>query len=84
MLCRSLPETIRDKTLQWGVADLSVGRAVRDNATAVREVVEQAAGAAVGGVHRAQEAPGLREQLAHGGGAKLHEVCAAMHAPEVG
>ena len=48
------------------------------------EVVEQAAGGAVRGVHRAQEAPGLRQQLAHGGRPQLREVGAPVNGSEVG
>jgi outer membrane lipoprotein SlyB len=49
-----------------------------------REVVEQAAGGAVGGVHGAEEAPGLGKQLAHGGGSQLRKVGAAVDGAEVG
>ena len=46
-------------------------------------MVEQAAGRAVGGVHGAQEPPGLGQQLAHGGGAQLRKVGAAVDGAEV-
>ena len=47
------------------------------------EVEEEAAGGAIGRVHRAHEAPGVRQQLAHGRRAQLQEVRAAVDAPEV-
>ncbi len=47
------------------------------------EVEEEAAGGAIGRVHRAHEAPGVRQQLAHGRRAQLLEVRAAVDAPEV-
>ena len=46
-------------------------------------MAEQAAGRAVGRVHRAQEAPGLRQQFAHGRRAQLREVRAAVDRAEV-
>ena len=55
----------------------------RDDATCGGEVTQQAAGRAIGRVHRAQEAPGLRQQLAHRCGAQLRKVRAAMDRPEV-
>ena len=54
-----------------------------DDAACGGEVTEQSAGRAVGCVHRAQEAPGLRQELAHGGGAQLCKVGAAVDRPEV-
>ena len=47
-------------------------------------MVEQSAGCAVGGVHWAEEAPGLREQLAYGGGAHLAEEGSSVDTAEVG
>ena len=47
------------------------------------EVVEQATGGTVWGVHWTEESPGLREQLAHGGGAHLAEEGSPMHTAEV-
>ena len=46
-------------------------------------MVEQAAGGSVGGVHGAQEPPGLRQQFAHCGGAQLSKVGAAVDGAEV-
>ena len=46
-------------------------------------MVEQAAGGPIGGVHRAQEAPGVGQQLAHGRGAHLGEEGAPVNGPEV-
>ena len=47
------------------------------------QVQQQAAGRPVGRVHRAHEAPGVRQQLAHGRRAQLLEVGAAVDAAEV-
>lgn len=67
-----------------GVLDIlgAVGRR-RNDAACSGEVTQQAAGRAVGRVHRAQEAPGLRQQLTHGRGAQLRKVRAAVDCPEV-
>lgn len=44
-------------------------------------MVEQTTGGAVRGVHRTQEAPALRQQLAHSGGAHFSEIGATVHRP---
>lgn len=65
---------------------LDILRAVggsRNNATCGGEVTKQAARRAIRRVHRAQEAPGLRQQLAHRCGAQLRKVRAAVDRPEV-
>lgn len=56
---------------------------LRDHLAHGRQVVHQTAGLPVGGVHRAQEAPGLRQQPAHCGGPHLGEVGASVHAAEM-
>ena len=55
-----------------------------DNTAHGRQVVQQATGGPVWGVHRAQEAPGLGHELAYGGGAKLCKVGAPVNGPEMG
>ena len=49
-----------------------------------RHVVHEAAGLSVRGVDGTQEAPGLWQQLAHGGSPHLGEGCPSVHAAEVG
>lgn len=68
-----------------GVLDVlgAVGR-LRDDATGGGQVTKQAAGSAVGRVHGAQEAPGLRQKLPHCRRAQLREVGAPVNRPEVG
>lgn len=52
--------------------------------TVGRHVVHEAAGLSVGGVHGAQEAPGLGQQTTYGGGPHLGKGCPSVHAAEVG
>ncbi len=59
-----------------------VGRPVDDSARR-RQVVEQSARTAVGRVHRTQETPRVRFQLAHVRAARLHERGATVHGPKV-
>ena len=47
-------------------------------------MVEQSARRSVGGVYRAKETPGLREQLADRGGAHLAEEGSSVNTAEVG
>mmetsp|Transcript_70617 Transcript_70617/g.216406 ORF Transcript_70617/g.216406 Transcript_70617/m.216406 type:complete len:960 (-) Transcript_70617:541-3420(-) len=61
----------------------AVVRPARDDAALRREVVQEAARGAVGGVHGAKEPPGLREQLPDGRGLHLGEVLPAVDRREV-
>lgn len=60
------------------------GHGLSHDLAAGRHVVHESAGLPVRGVHGAQEAPGLRQQLTDGGGPHLGERCASVHAAEVG
>ena len=57
---------------------------VRLNYAGGCKVVKQTAGATIGRVHGTEEAPGLRQQLAHSGCFHLAEERPAMDASEVG
>ncbi|GIX64659.1 uncharacterized protein BcabD6B2_40940 [Babesia caballi] len=56
---------------------------VRDGNGELGQVQQQAAGSSIGGVHGADEAPGLAQQLSHLGGPHLGEDAAAVQRPEV-
>lgn len=60
------------------------GSRLGHNLTVGRHVVHKSAGLSVWGVHGTQEAPGLRQQLAHGRGPHFGEGRASVHAAEVG
>ena len=85
----SLSFSLRSLRQQPHHADssLSVLQALRpfgDEAAHGGEVVEQAAGGAIWGVHGAQEAPSLWHQLAHRRGTQLGKVCPSVDRPEMG
>lgn len=64
--------------------DVSHGHHLGDNFTQSCHVVHEPTGLAIRGVHGAQEAPGLGQQLADSGGSHLGEGGAAVDAAEVG
>lgn len=47
-------------------------------------MVHQTTGLPVGGVHGAEETPGLRQQPAYCGGPHLGKICPSVHTAEMG
>lgn len=56
-------------------------RTMCDDVASCSEVIQQSTGGAVRGVHRAQEAPAVREQLADCSGTEFSEVGPSMYRP---